>query len=149
MIKVTANSMSPDEFRQFAVMLSKWIDFTGCNSAESIEYRITNVNSKRLNYLKYDFGKRFMIEICLNPHTDYMKILKMSDKEYKSLVNETMSLQDPIYLQLYNKQLLNLNKKRKKYGEVDFVSRYKNRLNKVESDIEKILVNNKYPGIKV
>lgn len=98
-----------------------------------------------------------MMEISINPHPDYKRILGMNDKEYESLVEKTKSSQDSFAIQSYIKKVSKLVERRgraivegrKEMGEMDFESRYGNRLNKIENEIERILIRGKYKGIKL
>ena len=88
-MRVSPDAMDAEEFRRLAVRISKYVNFRGCRSAESVNKRIRKRNSKQLNYLAdHGFGWRLSIESWINPHPDYKRILGIDDDEYESLVEE-------------------------------------------------------------
>jgi hypothetical protein len=116
-MRVSSTAMSSEEFRALAVRISKYVDFTGCDTIESVTSRIKAKKSKKLDYLAdRGFGWRLMLEKWINPHPDYKKILGIDDDEYESLVEEAeeskTGMREFYSLLDYSKRLEEFNKNR-------------------------------------
>ena len=73
-MKVSKDAMTPDEFREHAKRMSKYIDFRGCKTKKCIKERIRSKKSKRLNnLLKGNFAFHLLIQAWINPHPVFKK----------------------------------------------------------------------------
>jgi len=88
-MKVSKDTMSPEEFRKFAERMSKYVDLRGCETEEDIIERIKQRKSINLNGLiKGGFAARLYRESWENPHPVYKEILSMHDDVYDMWVEE-------------------------------------------------------------
>lgn len=62
-MKVSKNAMTPNEIRELAERISKYVDLRGCRTEKCINNRIKSKNSKKLNILvEHGFAFRLLLE---------------------------------------------------------------------------------------